>query len=358
MPNPPTLKDIARRAGVSEATASRALHRHPGTIAINPETRDRVRRAAGELGYRPNRLARSLSRSRTDTIGVLLPFDEVSLSRQYNSIILAGVGQAASQRGYALALYYADPAARANYAEAMSDGRVDGGLVVDSSVLSPAQVARLEAEPFPLILVGHRLPEARVSFVAADDRGAAAEVVAHLLGLGHRRIAHIALAGGQPTRQRRIGFCEALAAAGLLRPDSVVDDTVGDLPGQVDHSALVRSLLERPEPPTAVFAWNDTVAASVLQSAVRIGVRVPRDLSIVGFNDFVISQLTSPPLTTVRQPLFELGRTAADLLLDRIERARQGETPSEPVQRVLPAHLVWRESSRPPRPVSRKRRAT
>src|SRR5438132_13226016 len=175
MPNPPTLKDIAQRAGVSEATASRALHRRPGTIAVRPDTRERVRRAARDLGYRPNRLARSLSRSRTDTVGVLLPFDEASLSRSYNSIILAGVGQAASKRGYAIALYYGEPAARANYAQAMSDGRVDGGLVVDSAVLAPAQVARLENEQFPLILVGHRLPDAGVSFVAADDRGAAGD---------------------------------------------------------------------------------------------------------------------------------------------------------------------------------------
>ena len=97
MPNPPTLKDIARHAGVSEATASRALHRRPGTIAVSADARDRVRRAARELGYRANRLARSLSRSRTDTIGVLLPFDAATLSRSYNSMILAGVGQTASR---------------------------------------------------------------------------------------------------------------------------------------------------------------------------------------------------------------------------------------------------------------------
>lgn len=356
MPSPPTLKDIARHAGVSEATASRALHRRPGTIAVSPDTRDRVRRAARDLGYRPNRLARSLSRNHTDTIGVLLPFDEATLSRAYNSMILAGVGQTASRRGYALALYYADPAARANYAQAMSDGRVDGGLVVDSAVLADSEVARLADEEFPLILVGHRLPQAHVSYVAADDRGAAAEVVRHLCALGHRRIVHVEFVGGEPTRQRRAGFADAMAQVGLLRPDSVVEDTTGDAPDRLDHSALVRDLLGRAEPPTAIFAWNDTVAASIMQCVARLGRRVPHDLSIVGFNDFVIAQLTNPPLTTVRQPLFEMGRTAADLLIDRIERVRHGSTASEPVQRVLPARLVPRESCRPPAPDPSQRR--
>lgn len=344
----PTLKDVARAAGVSEATASRVLHLKPGTIPIASETGERVRRVAIDLGYRTNRLARGLSRASTDALGVLLPFDAETLSKPYNSLILAGVGQAASARGYALALYYADPLTRDNYALALRDGRVDGGLVVDSTVLTDEQVARLEAEHFPLVLVGHRLPERRVSFVAADDRGAAAALTRHLIEFGHRRIIHLAFPGGHPTRQRRLGFLDAMAAAGLLRPDSVVEDPVGDGPEELDHRDLVRALLEAPEPPTAVFAWNDVVAASVVQCAAELGVRVPGRLSVVGYNDFVIARLTSPPLTTVHQPLFEMGQEAARCLIDRIEARRAGEDPP-PIQRMLPAEIVVRGSSGAPR---------
>ena len=245
----PTLKDVARQAGVSEATASRALHLRPGTIPVHADTRERVRRIARDLGYRANHLARGLSRNYTDTLGVLLPFDAANIGRPYNSMILAGVAEAASGRGYALALYYADGRARADYAGAMRDGRVDGGLVVDSAVIASDQIARLEEERFPLVLVGHRLPETRTSFVSADDRDSAASVVRYLLGLGHRRIVHVHFAGGHPTRQRRLGFIDAMAAAGLDAAEAVVEDTIGDLPDRLDHAPLVRDLLGRRGPP-------------------------------------------------------------------------------------------------------------
>jgi LacI family transcriptional regulator len=263
-------------------------------------------------------------------------------------MILAGVGQTASERGYALALYYADAHARADYAGAMRDGRVDGGLVIDSAVIPADQIERLEQERFPLVLVGHRLPETRTSFVAADDHAAGASVARYLIGLGHRRIVHAYFAGGHPTRQRRAGFENAMAEAGLLRPDTAIEDTIGDMPGSLDHTPLVRELLSRDERPTAIFAWNDTVAASFVQCATTMGVRVPHDLSVVGFNDFAIAQLTSPPLTTVRQPLFDMGRTAADLLIGRIEGERQGGSVDWPAQRVLSAELVERGSTAEP----------
>jgi LacI family transcriptional regulator len=343
----PTLKDIARAAGVSEATASRVLHLKPGTVPISPETQARVRQVASQIGYRTNRLARSLSRAHTDTLGVLLPFDAETLGKPYNSLILAGVGQAATARGFALALYYAGPGTRDNYADALRDGRVDGGLVVDSTVLTDAQVARLEGERFPLILVGHRLSASRVSFVAADDRGAGAALTRHLIELGHRRIVHLYFAGGHPTQQRRLGFVDAMVEAGLLRDDSVVEDTVGDNPDRLDHGELVRALLDRPEPPTAIFAWNDVVAASVLQCASELGVAVPRRLSVVGFNDTIVAQLTSPPLTTMHQPLFEMGQEAANALVDQIEARRAGRDEA-PIQRILPGRIIARASCAPP----------
>ena len=275
----------------------------------------------------------------------MLPFDAASLSQPYNSMILAGVGQTASARGYALALYYADHHARDNYARSMRDGRVDGGLVIDSTLMTSEEIAGIAAERFPVIMIGHRLADTGVSYVAADDRGAAVSVVNYLISLGHERIVHIHFAGGHPTHQRRLGFIEAMASAGLLRDDSIIEDTIGDSPNLLDHSPLVQTLLDRPERPTAIFAWNDTVAASIVQCVSARGVRVPEDLSIVGYNDFVHAQLTTPPLTTVRQPLFEMGRDAADLLIDRIEATRAGTESNVPIQHVLPAELVVRQST-------------
>ena len=350
MARSPTLKDVARAAGVSEATVSRALHLKPGTAPVSNGTQERVRQVALELGYRPNRLARSLSRNHTDTIGVVLPLDPESLGKAYNSLILAGVAQAASARGIALALYDADPASRRNYARTMRDGRVDGGVIIESTIMTHEQVAQLEEEEgFPIVVVGHRLEGTRVPFVAADDRGASAELTRHLLALGHHRIVHIHFPFGHPATQRYLGFLDAVTAAGLAdQPGSVVEDRQGDGPGQLDHSAMLREILARPEPPTAIYAWNDTVAASIIQAATRLGLRVPEQLSVAGFNDFTIAHLTNPPLTTVRQPFVEMGRTATEVLLDRIERARRGETDFELAQRVLPTRVVIRESTAPP----------
>ena len=350
MPKTPTLKDVACVAGVSVSTASRALHLKPGTSPVSIATQSRVRKVALELGYRANRLARSLSRNHTETIGVVLPLDPESLAKAYNSLILAGVAQVASLHGFALALYNADPASRRNYARTMRDGRVDGGIVIESTIMTHEQVTQLEEETdFPIIVVGHRLEGTSVPFVAADDRGASAELTRFLLGLGHRRIVHIHFPFGHPATQRCLGFLDAMGAAGLSNePSIVVEDRQGDDPSHVDHSDLVRSLFARRSPPTAVYAWNDTVAASVIQSAVRMGMRVPEDLSVVGFNDFTIARLTNPPLTTVREPLVEMGRRATELLIERIERARRGDPELQPVQHVLPTEIVLRESTAPP----------
>lgn len=343
------LRDVATAAGVSEATASRVLHPGAGRVPISPVTQERVRRAAAELGYRPNTLARGLSRNHTDALGVVLPFDAASLAKSYNSMILAGVGQAASAHGLALALYYADPAHRANYARVMHDGRVDGGIVIDGTLLSEEQVAGIESDAFPVVVTGHRLVGRRVSFVSADDRGASANLTRYLLELGHRRIVHIREPFSHPTGERHRGFLDAMADAGFATPDASVVDTQGDGPEHIEHDALVRALLARPAPPTAIFAWNDVVAASILRSAVRFGLRVPDDLSIAGYNDFPVAQLTTPPLTTVRQPLFRMGQLAVELLLQRIQHLRGGGADGALPQRVIRTEVVVRESCAPPR---------
>lgn len=344
-----TLRDVARAAGVSEATASRVLHLRAERIPISEATQTRIRAVARELGYRPNHLARSLSRSRTDTIGVILPLGAEHLGGPYYSTIMAGIAQAASARGVALALYYVDAADRQHYARAMHDGRVDGGLIIDSTPLTPQQLARLEEERLPTIVLGHRLDGTRISFVAADDRGATAALTRHLLDLGHRHLVHLHYPFGSPTGQRTLGFLDAMAAAGLADdPGIVVEDHQDYEAGPINYLALLQDLLRRPDPPTAIVAWSDVVAAAILQGALQLGLRVPDELSVVGYNDLIFAQLTHPPLTTVQQPQFEIGRVAADLLIDRIERQYAGKIDTEPVQRILAASLVIRQSCTSP----------
>lgn len=350
------LRDVAKAADVSEATASRVLHPRAGRVPISPVTQERVRRAAADLGYRPNTLARSLSRSHTDTLGIVLPFDAASLAKSYISMILAGVGQSASAHGLALALYYADPEHRANYAQVMRDGRVDGGIVIDGTSMSEEQIAGLETDPFPVVVTGHRLIGRRVSFVSADDYGASVKLTRYLLQLGHQRIVHIREPFSQPTAERCRGFVDAMTEAGLYEiQTSVTVDTHGDGPIDIDHGALVSELLSRPLRPTAIFAWNDIVASSMLLSAVRQGIRVPEQLSIAGYNDFPIAQLTNPPLTTIRQPLFVMGQLAVELLLQRIRRSSSLASEETLPQRVVSPELVIRESCAPPTSASSRR---
>ncbi|MFF7765295.1 LacI family DNA-binding transcriptional regulator [Streptomyces massasporeus] len=306
----PTIRDVAERAGVSKSLVSLVLR---GSDQVRPEKRDAVLRAARELGYRPNAAARSLSEQRTRTVGVLLndlrnPWF-VDLLDGLNSLLHAG----------GLRMLLAD--ARLNRrtgqdpADPLLDLRVDG-LVVVGTLPDPAALGQV-AERIPVVLAGSREPAPPgVDVVAGDDERGALLVAEHLIGLGHRRIAHIA-GYGVVGELRRRSFEATMRRHGLA--DEVLVEP-SDMTEEGGYRTTVR-LLSSPDRPTAVFAVNDIAAIGVLSAAEELGLRVPRDLSVVGYDNTSIARLRHVWLTSVDNSSHEVGRRAAQCLLKRFEGA-------------------------------------
>ncbi|MFE1250850.1 LacI family DNA-binding transcriptional regulator [Streptomyces sp. NPDC058735] len=321
MTRPPTIRDVAERAGVSKSLVSLVLR---GSDQVRPEKRDAVMRAAEELGYRPNAAARSLSERRslpralgsaraggTPMVGVLLN----DLRNPWFVDLLDGLDSLLHAHG--LHMLLADARLNRRTGQSPADPllhlRVDG-LVVVGTLPDPAALGPV-AERIPVVLAGSREPAPPgVDVVAGDDERGAGLATEHLIGLGHRRIAHIA-GYGVVGELRRRGFEATMRRHGLA--DRAVAEP-GDMTEEGGYRATVR-LLSRPERPTAVFAVNDITAIGVLSAAEEMGLRVPRDLSLVGYDNTSIARLRHVWLTTVDNTSHEIGRRAARCLLERLE---------------------------------------
>lgn len=294
---------------------SRVLNGHE---AVSPPTRARVRTAIDKLGYLPSPAARALSRRRTDSVGVVVPFFTHPSAVER----LRGVVARLADSCFHLVLFDVErPGERDEpYADVLGRYRTDGLL---SITLTPgaADARRLAAAELPVVIVDGRSPG--VPCVYADDRIGGAQAAAHLLERGHRRIAYV---GDEPNprfgfvsaHERRSGFEAALAGAGLaMAPEHV---KVSESPyGRADARRQAHELLAQPHPPTAVFGYSDTQALGVLDAARDLGVAVPEQLSVIGFDD--LDSAEHAGLTTVRQPLFESGLLGADLLVRLLEGA-------------------------------------
>jgi DNA-binding LacI/PurR family transcriptional regulator len=297
---PPTIRDVAERAGVSKSLVSLALR---GSDQVRPEKRDAVLRAARELGYRPNAAARSLSEQRTRTVGVLLN----DLRNPWFVDLLDGLNSLLHANGLHMLLADARLNRRTGQdpADPLLELRVDG-LVVVGTLPDPAALGAV-AERIPVVLAGSREPAPPgVDVVAGDDERGARLVAEHLVGLGHRRIAHIAGYGAVGELRRR-SFEAAMRRHGLAE-QAVVEPS--DMTEEGGYRTAVR-LLSRPERPTAVFA----------SAAEELGLRVPRDLSVVGYDNTSIARLRHVWLTTADNSSHEVGRRAARCLLERFEGA-------------------------------------
>ncbi|MEU3841072.1 LacI family DNA-binding transcriptional regulator [Streptomyces sp. NPDC028635] len=302
----PTIRDVAERAGVSKSLVSLVLR---GSAQVRAEKRDAVLRAVRDLGYRPNAAARTLSERRSRTVGVLLH----DLRNPWFVELLDGLGPPLHAAGLHTLLADARLGRRAGHdlAEPFLDLGADG-LVVVGTLPDPAGLARV-AERLPVVVAGAREPALPgVDVVAGDDERGARLVVEHLIGLGHRRIAHVG-GHGAVGELRREGYASALAARGL---EQRVEP--GDLTEEGGYRAAVR-LLSRPDRPTAVFAVNDMTAVGVLTAAAELGLKVPHDVSVAGYDNTSISRLRHLWLTTVDNAGHELGRRAARCLLQRFE---------------------------------------
>ncbi len=334
-----TITDVAKAAGVSRSTVSRVLNNRPG---VSPETRKRVLQAIEELQYQPHFAAQALKRQRAESIAIIVQnsFREKTGDEPrgyYNTEIVRGAFNVCTERRYTVTLLN-DEGTFEFYASLFRRRQFDGIVLVHVDV-DLRLVEELKTTGFPLVVVGS-VPDPFVNSVDVDNYGSAQQVVRYLVGQGHRRIAII---NGPPqrlaSRDRRAGFRTMMRQFGLPLPE--VYDQPGDFSTRSGYEAMNR-LLNVPEPPTAVFAINDRMAIGALRAVHDAGKQVPDDISVVGFDDIPVAQYLNPPLTTVRQPLYELGEAAAHLLFDILE----GRV-SSPARVVLSASLVERSSVKP-----------
>jgi LacI family transcriptional regulator len=312
-----TLKELAARAGVHPATVSRVANKDP-RLRISEATRRRIDALLEETGYRPDPLARGLKTSRSYVLAMVIP----DITNSLFAGIFKGLEEVAGQRGYSVFLCNTDgdPGRERSHLETLQARRV-AGVVLASSFLDDPSVAWLAKQEIPHVLV-NRYSDDHHAYVGSDDRAGGELATSHLIGLGHRRIAHLAGGPGVSTSLlRREGYHAALAASGISR-----DPELEVVTGFIEEPAIeaMDRLLDLPEPPTAVFAINDLAAAGALTAARRRGLRVPEDLAIAGYNDIPIAHRLG--LTTIRVPFTEFGRQSARLLLDQVESGpRAGE---------------------------------
>jgi LacI family transcriptional regulator len=308
IPRPARLKDVAEAAGVDASVVSRILS-GDGELSVRPETRRRVLETAARLSYRPNRAARTLKTARTMAIGMIVP----ELDNVAYATIARGADQQASKAGYALLVATGSVRDRL----AALEGRIDG-LLVGVATSETLQIGELGGG-LPTILVNRR-EALGIPSVTVDDEQGASLAVAHLVALGHRRIGHVAGPQNSDTGRRRLhGYRAELEARSLeFRDEWVAEASYDEAGGQM---AAERLLALRPRP-TALFVANVRAAIGAMAAARRLGLRIPADLSIIGFHDAPVAAYLDPPLTTIRMPLREMGGQAVDSLLGLLDGRR------------------------------------
>lgn len=327
-----TSHDVAARAGVSQPTVSLVLSSNP-KARVASATRERVLRAAEELGYRPNVVARSLVRRRSYALGVVVP----DIANQFFADVVSGAERVATEEGYALFLCEQRDVSLDRRLEALRARQVDG-VILDAAGASAVPQGAFEG--LNVVLIDQ--PSDRWPGVASDAEGAGRLAAEHLLALGHRAIAFVGpSADVHGFRMRERGFVRALAAAGLTIPSA----WLRRVPATLDGGQLaMRALLGQGERPTATFCANDLIALGAHKACTQAGVAIPRDMSLVGCDDIAYARLVTPELTTVAVPARELGARAARLIVREIEG--KGGPAQKP--RPLPVKLVVRGTTAAP----------
>lgn len=340
-----TLADVGREAGVSAMAASAVLNGARTSSRISPDTRTRILEAAARLQYRPNAAARALIRRSMNTLGVASVISDGDLNHYFLEI-LNGVLEAGARHGQNITVFTLnDWQHDINRLVGFCDGRIDGMILV-APVLTADEAACLPGHT-PFVSLHSNQSLAGVLDLESDEETGAFDAVRSLINFGHRRILHLSGPTTMSGAIRRIaGYRRAVESAGQsFDPNLVVEAGFTDLAGR---DALVGWMRAHPgeELPTAIFCANDAVAMGCMETLARAGLRVPEDVSVVGFDDTLAARTTVPQLTTVRQPLRHMGAQGVEFLLERI---RAGAFAGGPA--VFPAELVARASSAPPRRV-------
>jgi DNA-binding LacI/PurR family transcriptional regulator len=334
-----SIKDIARVAHVSHSTVSRALRNSP---LVNPETSALIRKIAGEQGYTVSAVARSLVTRRTNTIWVVV----TSIANPFVGEIVNGIEEFALAHDYSvfLATCHADPVRELHAVRSFHERRVDG-ILVNSSRVGALYLPLLEEMKVPIVLINNQNPGEFVHSVTIDNLNAGREAARHLVQLGHKRVGYIGNRFGlQADTERFSGYRQILEETDIgFQPELVAH---GDGKPEGGMSAMER-LLALPEPPTAVFCYNDMEAIGALRAIREHGLTVPGDLSVVGLDDLFLASYTDPPLTTVQQPKHQMGCLAAEILLKLLS----GGKPESHV--TLSGKLIVRQSTAPP-PTARR----
>lgn len=339
-PGVATIIDVARHAGVSPMTVSRVVNGEPG---VRPPLREAVQAAVAALRYVPNPAARRLVGSELVRLGVLYS----NPSAGYLSELLVGLLNQASLLHVQLVVEpCGDEPQHPQHAARLLDHGVDGLVLPPPLCDSRALLDLVAARGVPAVAVASGRPDARVGAVGIDDREAAREMTRHLLALGHERIAFVTGHPNQTASRLRLqGYRDAMAQAGLAPDPLLVAKGLFHYRSGLDAA---ESLLALDPRPTAVFASNDDMAAAAVAVAHRLGLDVPGDLTVAGFDDTAIASTIWPGLTTIHQPIAEMARRALDLLVEQVRQRRQGET-AAPRHERMPYALLRRQSDAAPR---------
>ncbi len=330
-----TIKDIAKKTGKSITTVSRALH---GYNDVSPETREMVERVAKEMGYTPNLLAQRLQKQRTDTIGFILPTFGPRFSDPFFSEFLAGIGSSATKYGYDILVSTQPPGEKELevYRKKVTGRQVDGFVLVRTRCQDP-RINFLRESGVPFVAFGRTEGELDYPFVDEDGADGMFQLTKHLLERGHRRIAYITPPMALMfARDRWQGVKRALDEAGVSLPDAYL--VTGELTQRSGREAA-RRLLSLPTPPTAIIAGNDLMALGAMSAIQERGLVVGEDIAVAGFDDIPMSEASHPPLTTVHQPIYEIGQMLTEMLIKIIRNQ-----PLESQQILLRPQLIIRQS--------------
>lgn len=333
---PVTIKDIAKEAKVSHTTVSRALRGHP---AIATDTASRIQRLADELGYVPNTVARSLKMKRSQVLGVIVR----RITDPFFAEVLHGIEDVLQDEGYSLflAASHRDPGREREIIRLMSERRVDG-VIICSTEVDTSHGAYLKRFNVPSVLINNQAQEDITYSVYHDDVEGSRQLTQHLINLGHHHIAYLGNGNaGRTNEDRRIGCRQALIEAQIPIEQSFFVDSPNGMP---EGGAMIAEKLVALSPrPTAIVCFNDMVAVGTIRALQQANLRVPEDCSVVGFDNIDLSAYVNPPLTTFDQPKYELGRQAAQMML-QVLNDESGLDPAGSTI-ILQGRLIERQST-------------